>query len=185
MQVSVGVSNRHVHLTDSDFHYLFGDDTVLTSWKDLSQPGQFASNFVVSLQSDKGIIDNVRVVGPCRGYTQVEISRTDAYKLGINPPYRDSGDLLNSESIKIIGPKGVLYRDNCVILAVRHIHLPLDNDNFCDKEVVSVSVNGNKKGIMNNVYVKKASNSFYELHLDTDDANAFDLKNGDIVNIIK
>ncbi len=185
MKVSVGVSNRHVHLTESDFHLLFGEDAVLEKRNDISQPYQFASTSLVSLQTDKGRVDNVRVMGPFRDYTQVEISKTDAYKLGVNPPYRDSSCLDNSEDIKIIGPCGEIFKKCSLILAVRHIHVPLDDDNFNNKEVVSVKVDGDKKGILGNVFIKKSSNSKLELHLDTDDANAFNLKNGDIVEIIK
>ena len=117
--------------------------------------------------------------------TKVEISKTDSYLLGINPPYRNSGDLSNSETVTIVGPNGSLKKDNCCIMSTRHIHVEEDNDNFENNEVVKIKITGEKAGIMENVYIKKAPNSKYELHLDTDDANAFNLKNNDIVEILK
>lgn len=185
MEVKVGVSNRHVHLTEDDFCILFGSCDNLSKRNDISQPNQFACNNVVTLKTEKNEIPNVRVLGPLRDYTQVEISKTDAYTLGLNPPYRNSGDLENSESITIIGPHGSIFKENCCILATRHIHVEEDNDNFNNNEIVKVKINGQKEGIIGNVYIKKNKLSKFELHLDTDDANAFNLNNGDIVEIIK
>ena len=185
MKVSLAISNRHIHLTEEDVFYLFGKDAKLIKKNDISQPGQYASYSVVTIKTEKNKIDNVRVIGPCRNYTQVEISKTDSYLLGINPPYRNSGDLSNSETVTIVGPNGSLKKDNCCIMSTRHIHVEEDNDNFENNEVVKIKITGEKAGIMENVYIKKEPNSKYELHLDTDDANAFNLKNNDIVEILK
>lgn len=187
MKVSIGVSNRHVHLTRENLKKLFGDDYKLEKKKELTQPGQFASTALVTLKTEKDIIENVRVLGPVRNYTQVEISRTDAYKLGLNPPVRNSGDLELSESITLIGPKGEVNLDSGCIIATRHIHIlpeQVKQYNLEGKETVSVRISGEKGGIIENVYLKVADESFFELHLDTDDANAHLVKNGDIAEII-
>lgn len=187
MKVSIGVSNRHVHLKQEDLYKLFGEGYTLEKVKDLNQPGQYASNSFVDLKTDKGIIEHVRVLGPIRDYTQVEISKTDSYKLGLNPPVRDSGDLYNSENIVIIGSKGEIVAHNSCIIATRHIHIlpeQIKEYGLENKNIVSVRLSGEKGGIINNVHLKIADNSFFEMHLDTDDANAHLVKNGDIGEII-
>ena len=186
MNVSIGVSNRHVHLTKEDLNILFGEDFELEKRNDLTQQGQFASTSLVTLKTQKAEINNVRVLGPVRNYTQVEISRTDAYHLGINPPVRNSGDLSDSSLITIIGPKGSIEVNACII-ATRHIHLTKEHlkaYNLEGKETVNVKLNGEKGGIITNVYLKVSDEAFFELHLDTDDANAHLIKNGDIGEII-
>ena len=187
MKVTIGVSNRHVHLTDKHLHILFGEDFELKKQKDLTQPGQFASTSFVTLKTGKGIIENVRVLGPTRNYTQVEISKTDSYKLGLNPPVRNSGDLALSESVTLIGPNGeVIIKEGCII-ATRHIHIlpeQVKQYKLEGKETVSVRLGGEKGGIINNVYLKPSDEAYFELHLDTDDANAHFVKNGDIAEIL-
>ena len=187
MKIAVGVSNRHVHLTQEHLFILFGSNYELEKKNDLTQPGQFASTAVVTLKTGKGIIDNVRVLGPVRKYTQVEISKTDAYKLGLNPPVRNSGDLDLSESVTIIGPNGeVTIKEGCII-ATRHIHLSqahVKEYKLEGKKTVSVKINGEKGGVIDNVYLKVTDEAFFELHLDTDDANAHLIKNGDIAEIL-
>ena len=181
--MKVGISNRHVHLTKEDLNILFGAE--LTKKNDLSQSGQFACNETVILKTEKREIPNVRIIGPIRNYTQVEISKTDAYSLGINPPVRESGDLVGSEIITIIGPIGQITKE-CCIIANRHIHINREvrkQLNLENKNVISIKINGIKSGIINNVYVKEQEDFLLELHLDTDDANAFLLKNGDEVEI--
>ena len=108
-KVPVGISNRHVHLSQGDLEKLFGQGHQLTNIKDLSQPGQFAADETVTLVGPKGVIQRVRVLGPVRSKTQVEISRTDAFALGVRPPVRDSGDLNDSAGlVTIVGPKGAV-----------------------------------------------------------------------------
>ena len=187
MKVSIGVSNRHVHLTQNHLNILFGEGYELNKKADLTQPGQYASTTVVTLKTNKSEIKNVRVLGPVRNYTQVEISKTDAYKLGLNPPVRNSGDLIGSSPITIVGSKGsVDIKEGCII-ASRHIHLTpkqMQMYGLNDVKTVNVKLEGEKGGIITNVYLKTSDEAFFELHLDTDDANAHLIKNGDIGEII-
>ncbi|MEA3307410.1 MAG: phosphate propanoyltransferase, partial [Elusimicrobiota bacterium] len=121
--VPVGISNRHIHFTERDFKTLFGSDAGSTSYKELIQPGQFAAKEKVEIIGPKGAIKNVRMIGPFRSNTQVEVSMGDAIKLGLKPPIRDSGKLDGTPEILIRGSKGEVKVENCVIIAKRHIHL--------------------------------------------------------------
>ncbi|MBO5096205.1 MAG: hypothetical protein J6B98_04955 [Bacilli bacterium] len=182
MKVKVAVSNRHVHLKEEHINILFGEP--LTKIKDLSQPHNFMSNNFVTIKTNKDIIENVRVVGEVRKYTQIEITKTDAYKLGLNPPVRTSGDLVNSEVVTLIGPKGSVVTDGCII-ADRHIHITNeDKIKYNLKDKVYIRIDGEKRGLIE-VNLKVSDDAFYELHLDTDDANAFLLKNDDELEIIE
>ncbi len=186
MEVILGVSNHHVHLTEDDFKLLFGD-VPLEVLREVKQPGQFASTLCVTLKTEKSKIENVRVMGPCRAYTQVEISRTDAYILGLHPPIRSSGHLENSSPITIVGPKGTLDLKEGCIIADRHIHLlPKQAELYGlqDLEEVDVMLPGEKGGILFHVKLRISENSYFEMHLDTDDANAHMVKSGDIVHIL-
>lgn len=185
MKVKVGVSNHHVHLCEDDFKILFGENELIKK-VDLNQPGEFASVLTVSVRGEKGQIDNLRVLGPLRSYTQVEVSKTDCYKLGVNPPVSASGDLENAELVTIIGPVGEVKKNACII-ANRHIHVDKDiiaENGLEGMSIVSVRVSGSKGGILENVYLKETKNAYFEIHLDTDDANAFLLKQNDEVEII-
>ena len=186
MKVKVGVSARHVHLTNEDVKILFGKDYCLTKKANLSQPGQYACNEQVIIKGEKGSIQRVRILGPQRSKTQVEISKTDCFLLGINPPVRNSGDLDGAEKITIIGPKGQITK-NAAIIAARHIHVSKQdaiNYGLLNKKNVTLIVKGEKPGILENVYVRIDENFKLEVHLDTDDANAFLIKNGDEAKII-
>ena len=181
MKINIGVSARHVHLSNEDLKILFGEDYELTVKVPLSQPGQYACNEQVTLKGPKGNIERVRVLGPVRGESQVEISKTDSFALGINPPVRNSGDLEGAALVKIIGPKGEVEVP-AAIIASRHVHATKEDAikyGFLDKEFVSIKVKGEKAGILENVYVRVNDSFSYEVHLDTDDANAFLIKNGD------
>lgn len=185
MKVNVGISNRHVHLTNDDYKLLFGD-IPLTKRNDLTQPGTFASEQTVTITGPKRSIENVRVLGPNRSYTQVEVSKTDAYSLGINPPVRNSGDLEDASEITITGPLGSITRKSAII-ASRHIHVDKkirEDHGLIGIEEVSVKIPGEKSGIIDHVYLKETEEAYFELHLDTDDANCFLLKQGDEVEII-
>ena len=180
IKIPVGVSNRHVHLTKEDVDILFGTDYKLTKKRDLSQIGQFACEEVVSIKNKDKTIEHVRVLGPVRNYTQVEIMKTDADYLELNPPIRNSGDLDNSETITIIGPKGEIERKNSCIIATRHIHInSREYPNLLDNSIVKLKVKDNI--IMDNVYIKKDPSFVLELHIDKDDAKNFNLENGDVV----
>ena len=175
MKVGIGVSARHVHVTKEDVEVLFGEDYVLTKKVDLSQPGQFACNEQVVIKGPKGEIERVRILGPERDKTQVEISKTDSFKLGINPPVRNSGDLDGADEITIIGPKACVTK-NAAIIASRHLHIDpktAKDLGITNKKYVKVKVGGEKPGILENVFVRISDKFVYEVHLDTDDANAF------------
>jgi len=187
--IVVGVSNRHVHLSKEDLEVLFGKGYQLTPVKDLRQPGQFAAKETVTIVGPKGAIENVRVLGPIRKETQVEISRTDAFKLGLNPPVRDSGDLDGTPGIVIVGPAGVVVKNKGVILAKRHIHMhPKDAQHYGvkDKDIVKVIVEkGERRLIFDDVLVRVREDFALEFHVDTDEANAAMLNNGDLVYIVE
>lgn len=187
MKISIGVSNRHIHLSKEDLECLFGEGYKLKVLKPINQPGQFAATDKVTIKTDKSEIAGVRILGPIRNYTQVEISKTDAFKLGLNPPIRTSGDLEGSSQVSIIGPKGILNLSKGCIIADRHIHITpklrkeLGLENV--KEV-SLKVSGIKGGILEHVNLKEAEESYFEVHLDTDDANGHLINNGDEAEII-
>lgn len=187
MKVTVGISNRHVHVTKEHLEILFGKNYELQVLRPVNQPGQFASVEKVSIETSKSKIEGVRILGPIRPYTQVEISKTDAIKLGLNPPVRDSGDLKGSEPITIIGPCGSVTIEEGCILATRHIHMTPEQRKEFGLEGISkvgVKIVGEKGGIMKAVHIKSADASYYEMHIDTDDANAFLLNNKDEVEIL-
>ncbi len=183
MKVKVGVSLRHIHLTEEDYSQIF--DEELTENRKINQPGQFASNQTVTLQNNDKKIENVRIVGPFRKYTQVEISRTDAYALRLNPPVRKSGDLNGAEEITIIGKTGKITRKACII-ADRHIHITKEEREKLNltKDKYKVKINGERGGILGEVHISENEKSYYEMHIDSDDANAFNLKQNDEVEII-
>ena len=185
MKINVGISNRHVHLNNEDYKILFGN-IPLTKRNDLTQPGMYACNETVTIKGNKRSIENVRVLGPLRDYTQVEISKTDSYFLGCNPPVRNSGDLSDAALITIVGPCGEITK-KASIIATRHIHVDKNIrklHNLEGIEKVSVKIGGEKGGIIDNVYLKDSDEAYFELHLDTDDANGFLLNQGDEVEIM-
>ena len=186
MKINIGVSARHVHLCESDYRELFGEEE-LTKQVDLTQPGQYACNEKVNLITEKGRIDNVRILGPLRDYTQVEISKTDSYVLGLNPPVRESGDLKGSENIKIEYKDKIIEVKECCIIANRHIHISfqdLEKYNLKDDQLVKLKLNGEKGGILDNVKVKATKDAYFEAHIDLDDANAHLIKNKDVGEVI-
>lgn len=188
MKVKVAISARHIHLNKEDFEFLFGVGKELTKLNDLSQKGEFASNEKVSIITEKGRLDNIRIVGPLRNYTQVELSKTDAFKLGLNPPVRNSGDLDNSENLIIEYNGKQLKKDNCCIIANRHMHIntsDLNKYNLKDGQIVKIKISGIKGAILDNVIVKASCNYTLEVHLDVDDGNAHLIdKSNDLVEVI-
>ncbi len=186
--VPVGISNRHVHLSQADLEALFGTGHQLTPTKNLSQPGQFACEETVNLIGPKGTLSKVRILGPVRKATQVEISRTDSFPLGVTAPVRDSGSIAGSASITVEGPKGRIEIKEGVIIALRHLHLHTDEAKelgLNDKDCISVKFDGERSILFNNVLVRVSPNFAKDMHLDTDEANAAGLKNGDLGTIIK
>src|SRR5690606_24442185 len=159
----------------------------LTYWKDLGQPGQYACKEVVTVVGPKGVIENVRVIGPVRKQTQVEISRSDTFKLGIKAPIRESGDLEGSPGCVLVGPKGMVSLDSGVSIAARHIHMtpPIASQyGLRDKDVVSVVVEGERGVVFNNVIVRVSKNAALEFHVDIDEGNAAVLNTGDTVTML-
>ena len=184
MKVILGISNRHVHLNKEGFEKLFGKGHQLKSVKSLNQPNQFVSDCKVSIKTNNGILNNFKVVGGLREYTQIEISKTDALELGINPPTRQSGDLENSEVVTLVGPIGEFTTVGCII-ADRHIHITSEQKKaYGLNDTVNLLINNEKNMILTDVHLKISDDAYYELHLDTDDANNFELKNGDFLEII-
>ncbi|MCI8528406.1 MAG: phosphate propanoyltransferase [Lachnospiraceae bacterium] len=187
-QVPVGVSARHIHLTQEHVEALFGDGYQLTKKKDL-MGGQFASNETVTIVGLKlRAIENVRVLGPVRKASQVEISATDAMKLGIAAPIRESGNIAGSAPIAVVGPKGVLYLKEGCIVAMRHIHMsPADAmaAGVKDGDIVSVKADNERGTVFNQVKIRVDDSFTLEMHIDTDEANASKIKTGDKVTILK
>lgn len=183
MNTRIGISNRHVHLTREDVNILFGNNYELTKRNDLDQPGQYAANETVTLKTAKNIKEGVRVVGPIRSYTQVEVLNYDKEYFGINPPVRNSDDLDNSEEITIIGPKGQITKKNICIIANRHIHINTrDKDNFYEDEIVKVKVGDT---ILDNVHIKIADSYATSFHINKDDAINHHIEDSMIGVIIK
>nr|WP_312577227.1 phosphate propanoyltransferase [Sedimentibacter sp.] len=186
--IPIGVSNRHVHLRREDLDVLFGDGYELTKLRDLKQPGQYASNELVTIRGPKGEFKNVRILGPLRKETQVEISLSDGFVLGIKPPIKESGKLKDSAGIEIIGPKGRLIKHEGSIAALRHIHMTPETAKklkINDKDLVDVEISGERKAILGNVLVRVSDKYALEMHVDLDEANACNLKNNDTVKIVK
>ncbi len=184
MKINVGVSARHVHITADNFKKLFGD-IPLTKRNDLNQVGEFASDHLLTIKGPKGQIDKVRILGPFRPYTQVEIARTDAFKLGVNPPVAASGNLDGSAPITLINGDKVIELNEGLIIPERHVHLPKDKAielGLNNGEEVNILVDGIKGGSLK-AFTKVSDNAYFEIHLDTDDANAFLLNNGDEVEL--
>ena len=186
-EITVGISNRHVHLSQADLEILFGPKAELTRFKDLSQPGQFAAEQKVTLVGPKGVIEKVRVLGPVRKVTQVEISVSDCFKLGVRAPIRDSGDLADSAGLTLVGPKGSVTLKEGAIIAARHIHMhPKDADYFQlkDGDRVNVRCTGPRGVMFSEVLIRVSDKYSLEMHIDMDEANAASLKNGNQVEII-
>ena len=187
--VPVGVSNRHIHLSKEHVEILFGKGYELTPLKDLSQPGQYACKEVLTIVGPAmRPIENVRVLGPLRKDTQVEISRTDSYTLKVKPPVRESGKIAGSAGITIVGPKGVVTINEGCIIANRHIHMSLEDGarfGVKDCDYVTVDVNGERRTRFYDVQVRVSDAFRLEMHVDTDDANAAGIGNGAKVHIVK
>ena len=186
--VPIGVSARHIHLTQADVETLFGKGYQLTKKKEL-MGGQFASNELVTIVGLKlRAIENVRILGPVRKASQVEISATDAIKLGIKAPIRESGKIEGSAPIAVVGPCGVIYLKEGCIIASRHIHMsPADAQKAGVKngDVVSVKVDNERATTYNNVLIRVDPTFTLEMHIDTDEANAAKISTGMKAEIVK
>lgn len=186
--VPVGLSNRHIHLSQKDVDVLFGEGYELTKFKDLAQPGQYAAAEKVDMVGPKGTIKGVRVLGPVRKDTQIEVSLADGFVLGVKPPVRDSGDIEGSPGVKIVGPKGEVTIDKGVIAAARHIHMHTSDAEaigVSDRDLVKVKVEGKRGLIFENVLVRVHEQFKLEFHVDIEEGNAAGIKNGQELEIIK
>lgn len=186
-KVPVGISVRHIHLTRSNIDWLFGRNYQLTPKKALSQPGQFACEECLDVIGPKGVLTKVRVLGPERNATQVELSQTDCRTIGVSAPVRDSGDLEGTPGIKLRGPLGEIEIPKGVIIADRHIHMsPADAERFGlkDGDRVKVKIDGVKPGVMEHVLIRAGEKHRLDMHIDTDDGNAFMLKQGQLVTVL-
>ena len=186
--VPIGISNRHVHLSRQHVEKLFGEGYELTAIKPLSQPGQFAAEEKLQVVGPKGILENVRILGPERKESQVELSQTEARRIGIKALVRDSGDLEGTTGCVLIGPKGYVILDKGVICAKTHLHLHTEEAKkygLKDKQLVNVYVKGEgKSGCFFDVLARVGDNYALDMHIDTDEANAFRLSNQSVGLII-
>jgi Propanediol utilization protein len=186
--VPVGVSARHIHLSAEHVAILFGEGSELTVAKPLSQPGQYAANETVAVIGPKGTFPKVRILGPVRPATQLEVSRTDAFALGINPPVRESGNIKGSAGITIKGPAGEVTIEEGVIVAARHIHFhtsDADKWGIADKQLLKVRFQGERGVVFEQVIARVSPDFALDMHIDTDEANAAGIKNGDTAEIIE
>lgn len=186
--VPIGVSARHIHLTQEHIEILFGEGYHLTKKKEL-MGGQFAANELVTIVGLKlRAIENVRILGPVRKQSQVEISATDAIRLGIKAPIRESGNVAGSAPIALVGPHGALYLKEGCIIAKRHIHMQAKDARAAgvhDGDIVSVKADNERGTVFNNVQIRVDESFTLEMHIDTDEANAAKIATGDTVTIIK
>ncbi|MEG2672964.1 MAG: phosphate propanoyltransferase, partial [Ruthenibacterium sp.] len=169
-------SARHAHVTDADLETLFGKGYQLTVKKELSQPGQYASNERITVVGPKKEIANVSILGPTRNATQVELSLTDARSIGMAAPVRESGDIAGSAPCKLVGPAGEVVLTEGVIAAKRHIHMtPADASaaGVADKDIVKVALGANdRKLVFDDVVIRVSENFATAMHIDTDESNA-------------
>ena len=187
-QVPVGISMRHIHLSRREVDALFGRTYQLTPLRPLSQPGQLACQECLDVIGPKGVLHKVRVLGPERSAAQVELAQTDCRAIGVNAPVRSSGSTDGTPGVLLQGPKGVLSLPQGVIIADRHLHMnPAQAAAFglADGDIVRVRVDGGKPGILDGVLVRAGERYELDLHLDTDDANAFQLRQGQLVTVLE
>lgn len=187
-KLPIALSNRHLHLSTKDINTLFGEGYRLKPIKDLSQPGQFACEEKVDLVGPKGTIKGVRVLGPARKETQIEISLTDGFTLGVKAPIADSGMLDGSPGVKLVGPAGEVNLEKGLIIAARHIHMsPDDAEEFGvkDKDIVKIRTFGERALVFENVLVRVNKDYRLEMHVDVEEGNAAALSNCELVELIK
>lgn len=186
-KIPVAISNRHIHLSKDDMDTLFGAGHQFKILKHLSQPGQFACEEKVTLVGPKGVFENVRILGPARPKTQVEISVADGIKLGVKAPIRDSGDLAQSAPLTLVGPVGSTTLAEGTIIAARHIHMHPDDAarfDLKDQDRINVKVPGARGLIFNETLIRVNDKYKLEMHIDMDEANAAYLKNNHTVEIV-
>lgn len=186
--VTVGVSARHLHITQDNLEKLFGTGYQLTKLRDLNQPGEFAANETVTVIGPKRRSLEIRILGPVRKITQVEMAYSDGVFLGVDLPHRLSGDIKGSAPLVLVGPKGVIQIPEGAIRAKRHIHVnPADARrlNVRNGQIVSVRTSGEMGVSFHNVVIREGENLNLEMHIDTDEANASALRCGDQVELVE
>ena len=186
-KVEVGISNKHLHLSEADLASLFGAGHKLTVKKELKQPGQYAAEEQVDIVGPKGTLKALRVLGPTRKESQVELAQTDARGIGLSLPVRESGVLDGSPGVKLIGPAGEIEIPKGAIIALRHIHLSDEQAKDAgvkNKDWVTVKTFGSRPLIFEDVLIRSGEGHINEMHVDTDEGNAAGLGNGDMVEII-
>jgi putative phosphotransacetylase len=186
--IPIGVSARHVHLTRAHCDVLFGAGYELTVYRELYQPGFYAANESVTLVSTRRALHNVRILFPLRDHSQVEIARSDAFMLGVDPPLRLSGDVPGTPGITLVGPQGSLHLDQGLIIAARHVHMdPEAARRFGIKhgDEIEVDIGGPRGARLRHVAVRVSEGILLEMHLDTDEANAADVAQGVVARIVK
>ncbi|THF78453.1 phosphate propanoyltransferase [Cohnella fermenti] len=187
-QIPVGVSARHIHLSKEHIRILFGEGAELSELKPLSQPGQFAANETVAVHGPKGSFAKVRILGPARKATQLEVSRTDAFALGLKAPVRESGNIEGTPGIRIVGPAGEVTVEKGVIVAARHIHFHTSDAErwgIADKQLLKVRVGGERGLVFENVIARVSPDFALDMHIDTDEGNAAGVSTGDFGEIIE
>lgn len=188
MTVPIGVSARHLHVTQEHLKILFGSGATLSPMKEL-MGGQYAAKERVTIVGlNMRVIENVRILGPTRKATQVEISKTDAVKLGIKAPIRESGDIKGSAAITIVGPQGVIQLKEGCIVAKRHIHMGVEDARafgLHDNQEVSVEIGDEREGVLKHVQVRVDPSFTLEMHIDTDEANSLGVNCKSVARVIK
>lgn len=188
-KIPVGVSARHAHVTQEHLEILYGPGHQLTVYAPLYQPEAFAANETVTVVGKRmRAIEHVRILGPVRDYSQVEVAQTEAIRLGLNPPIRDSGDLAGAEAITLIGPAGSVYLEEGAICASRHIHMTPDQAQefgLTESNRVRVRIPGERALTFENIRPKIHESYVLQMHLDTDDSNAAGLKGGEAVELVR
>ena len=185
--VPAAASNRHIHVSAQDLETLFGKGYALKPERPLSQPGQYAAQETVTIAGPKGRIEQVRVLGPARGKTQVEILTTDAFRLGVSPVVRISGDIEGTPGATVIGPAGSVELSCGVIVAMRHVHISTEQAGWLELkngDLVSIKKEGVRALVFDNVPVRCGEGHNLELHLDMEEANAGSIKNGELLEIV-
>ena len=186
--IPVGVSNRHIHLCQAHVDALFGEGHSLSPIKELSQPGQYACKETLTICGPKGAIEKVRVLGPVRSNTQVEVLAGDAFKLGITAPTRLSGDVNGTPGVTMIGPAGSVQANEGLVVAQRHIHMNHDDAQRLgvrDGQIVAVQLDGPRGGVFHNVMVRATDSSALEFHVDIEEANAMNINSKSRIKIVK
>ena len=186
--IPVGISNRHIHLSQADLETLFGPGYELTKIKDLKQPGQIACKETVTIVGPKGALEKIRVLGPVRKATQVELLLGDSFKLGIKPPTRMSGDLAGTPGCTIVGPAGTVVLSEGCIVAQRHIHMTAAEAaayGVANGQIVSMEFDGPRGGVLANVAIRAGEGHALECHVDTEEANALAITSKTTFKLIK